>query len=161
MLNCDEASRYLLYAADDPTLLDMAAITALKDHVAACSRCRQEFESQRAVAVLLRQRPPDVLSPGFSAALAARLDSAQGWLAMADWRRWTFRLLPATTMVFLAALFWPTQTRQAPSPPNVIDSAVVAPSSTPDAILWQFGAPADAVVEAMLTGRRPEGGTGR
>ena len=43
------------------------------------------------------------------------------------------------------------------SPLNVIDSAVVAPSSTPDAILWQFGAPADAVVEAMLTGRRPEG----
>ena len=71
MLNCDAASRYLLYAADDPTLLDVAAIIALKDHLAACSRCRQEFESQRAVAALLRKRPPDVLSPEFSAALAA------------------------------------------------------------------------------------------
>jgi anti-sigma factor RsiW len=159
MLSCEEAALYLLYAADDARLLDGAARAALKGHIADCPHCREELEDQRAVATLLRTRPPDMPSPEFSAALAARLDEAQGWLAIADWRRWAFRLLPAAGILLLAAFLSPSHARKAASRENPLGGwLIVAGSSSPDAILWQFGTPADAVVEAMLTGRQPESG---
>jgi hypothetical protein len=156
MLSCEEAARYLLYAADDATLLDHASRAALNDHMSHCGECRRELEDQAAVAALLRTRPPDVPSLEFSAALRAHLDAASGWLSLADWRRWTVRLLPGTCILVLAAFVAPSHTsvRQGSA---LRGAPTISGSAASEAILWDFGAPPDAVVEAMLTGPQPQG----
>jgi len=156
MLSCEEAARSLLYAADDVTLLDAAARAALNDHMSHCAECRRELRDQAAVATVLRTRPPDVPSLEFSAALRARLDDTNGWLSLADWRRWTVRLLPAACILVLAAFVAPSHTSVRPGS-ALRDAPVISGSEASEAILWDFGAPPDAVVEAMLTGPQPQG----
>ena len=153
-MTCDQAVTYLLHAVDDPRALDASARVALTAHLAACTRCQRDFEDQRVVSALVRGRPPDLPSPEFFAALAARLDAAGGWLAMADWRRWTVRLSPIAAVLVLGALF----TAGAPpspqvSPPNWESADPTSAAS----VLWQFDMPPDSVVETLITGRAPAG----
>jgi hypothetical protein len=158
MLSCEEVARCLLYAADDGALLDDASRSALNDHILLCPECRRELDDQAAVAALLRTRPPDVPSPEFSEALRARLDRAQGWLGLADWRRWTFRLLPGACILVVAAFLWPSHSNTTPQGAPFSGAPITSGSPVPETILGQFGAPADTVVETMLTGREPRGG---
>jgi anti-sigma factor RsiW len=153
-LTCDQAITHLLHAVDDPRALDASARVALAAHLAACTRCQRDFEDQRAVAALLRGRPPDLPSPEFLAALASRLDAAGGWLAIADWRRWTLRLAPIAAVLVLGALF---TTGTPPSSPVSRPNWESADPTSAASVLWQLDMPPDSVVETLITGRAPAG----
>ena len=152
-MTCEQAASYLLRAVDDPGALDGPARAALRAHLATCDRCQQEFEDQRAIAALLRARPPDVPSAEFCAALAARLGAAGGWLAIADWRRWTLRLSPIAALLVIGALLSDGLSNP-PTTGRPTGWGASEPTS-PASVLWQFDMAPDAVVETLLTGRPP------
>ncbi len=88
-------------AADVPT--DETRHRALRRHLAVCVACRKIRDEQRAVRVVLAARPNRDAPPDFAARVMANLDPAGSWLDALDWRRWTFRLAPVATALFLVA----------------------------------------------------------
>ena len=101
-MQCHEVASFLARRADDAETLGASVRAEVDQHVAACAACRAELDAQRAVAVLLRARPADRLSPQFAARLSSRLDDAAGWFGIADWRVWTLRLAPVAAALALA-----------------------------------------------------------
>lgn len=122
---------------------------------------------QDLVAAALSSTPPVEVSPSFLARVNARIDAETiegeaGWLALADFRAWTLRLVPAAAAMALIAALWSggrdSTASSASSPssasPSTISSAstgspTFTPSSAGD---WQRDVSGNALLEAALTG---------
>ena len=125
---------------------------------------------QDLVAAALSSAPPVEVSPSFLARVNARIDAEAieeeaGWLAIADFRAWTLRLVPAAAAMALIAALWSgggDSTASSPSSPSspsssspsTISSAstgsqTFTPSSAGD---WQRDVSGNALLEAALTG---------
>jgi hypothetical protein len=108
---------------------------------------------QDLVAALLASAPPPPVSSGFLARVNARIEeeARQGWLALADFRLWTLRLVPAAAAAILIAVLWPTKPVESSAPAAAQTAAVqtFTPSSASD---WQGEVSANALLEAALSG---------
>jgi hypothetical protein len=117
-------------------------------------------QDQDLVAAALASAPPPEVSPGFLARVNARIDAERaqgdaGWMALADFRLWTLRLVPAAAALALIALLWPASTTTPASSSAATSAASSAaadfrPSSASD---WQSDVNANALLEAALAGR--------
>jgi anti-sigma factor RsiW len=169
MWSCGESAPYIVRLSDGIETIDDATRTELDAHLATCASCRADLETQRAVASVLRTRPPDRLSPAFSSRLAARLDEASGWFGIADWRAWTVRLAPVAAALALAAVLGGgapgngggSERRDesvAARAATVEEFALgVAEGAAADPLLWRSDLTPEAVVESMVTGELPAG----
>jgi anti-sigma factor RsiW len=128
-------------------------------HLERCQACRAELEDLRLVRGVLGARPRADLPPGFEGRLASRLDVPWTWVSAADWRRWTYRLVPvAAALVLLAGVFRGTsvETDGYPQLPQVLRTWALgdqAAGEPPSAILLEEGASTDSLLEAILTGQ--------
>ncbi len=101
------------------------------------------------VAALLASIPPPAVPANFVARVNARIDAAEGWFAVADFRAWTLRLAPLAAALGLIAVLWPgTATTTSSSPSTETPSADFSPASATD---WQQDVSADALLAAALT----------
>lgn len=173
MLSCEQLAPYLVRLSDGPETIagsiDEATLARLEAHLASCATCRDALETQRAVASVLRTRPADRVSPGFSNRLAVRLDEASGWFGIADWRAWTLRLAPVAAALALATVLGADVPAipgagegggdaQSMRPATIEEFAVgIAEAAAIDPLLWPSDVTADAVVESMVTGELPAG----
>ena len=111
----------------------------------------EKDSDQELVAAALASAPPPEVSPSFLARVNARIDADRdaGWLAIADFRVWTLRLVPVAAGVALIAVLWPAQatdsTAQVTAPTA---QATFTPSSEAD---WQQDVNANALLEAALS----------
>jgi hypothetical protein len=152
-MDCQKIVSVLARRADDADALDPAVCAEVDAHVAGCRACQREVEAQRAVIAWLRARPADRLSPQFASRLAARLDEASGWFAIADWRLWTLRLAPVAAALALAIYLGLGASSQTAI--TLDDWTAVAADGSAASVLLEPDVSADAVVETMLTGEPP------
>jgi anti-sigma factor RsiW len=157
MSSCDDALGWIARRADGDAL-DPAAQGALDAHLTTCAGCRAALDDQVEVSALLRTRPADTVSPAFAAALASRLDEAEGWFGLADWRAWTFRLAPVAVALALAALLTSDTSAQSSSVTLEEWTKATAGTSSGASLLWQQDVSSEDVVETMLTGQAPTPG---
>jgi predicted anti-sigma-YlaC factor YlaD len=167
--SCDDRQRWLARLADTAEApgLSSSERAAIDAHVDVCDACRAALADQRLVASVLRSRSPLQPSASFTRSLAIRLDEAQGWLGLLDWRTWTFRLAPIAVAIFLAAVF-------SGSPATTQDSATlvrsssgttesasttieawtrgVSESTSVASAVWQDRTSSDALLETMVLG---------
>ena len=110
-----------------------------------------EDRDQEAVAAVLRTTPPGRVSDDFLARVNARIDEAEGWLGLADFRAWTLGLVPTAVVLVVVAVLWPVSS-------NVRSAAVeqvaqqgptrtFSPASYTD---WEQDVPPNALLEAAL-----------
>lgn len=157
MLTCRDASPLIVRESEDA--LDERGRRELADHLGACASCRDDAAAQREVAALLRARPPLEASPRFAAAIAARLDGEVAWLALAEWRAWTWRLAPVAALLFLFALFAgrsSASVQQASSGTAAQASLgdALSPSTGAPSVFWDENVTGDQVLVTVLTGSR-------
>ena len=161
-MQCVDVAPFIARRADAPETLDGTILRAVDSHVAGCAACRALLDEQRAVAGMLRMRPANDVSVRFGAQLSARLDDASGWFGVADWRRWTLRLMPVAAALALATYLGLGASAQAPASapataaPSVNDWALAAAEgqsgSAKESVLWESGVSAESVLETMLAG---------
>jgi hypothetical protein len=114
---------------------------------------------QDAVAAALRALPQARVADDFLARVNARIDEAAGWLGLADFRAWTFALVPAAAVLVLLAILWPGAAAlpATPSPSPVAtessSAAAFSPASYSD---WQRDVTANALLDAALQPRAPD-----
>ena len=122
---------------------------------------------QDLVAAALSSAPPVEVSPSFLARVNARIDAEAieeeaGWLAMADFRAWTLRLVPAAAAMALIAALWSgggDSTASSPSSPSSSSPSTISSASTGSQTFtpssagdWQRDVSGNALLEAALTG---------
>jgi hypothetical protein len=165
-MTCTNAEPLLARLADDESSVPAAARDALRSHLAGCAACRAALEEQRAVAVWLRERPASQPRPGLVARVSARIDreadafEGEGWLDLANWRRWSAALVPLAAALLTAAYL-----------DLVRGGSTAATTTSSDAVAslqeWTTAeAPAllgpsisgDALFEVVLTGTAPSSG---
>jgi hypothetical protein len=77
----------------------------LARHLARCAACGEALRVQRQVAEVLASRPSSQPRPGLAQRVNDRIDNTIGWLNVADWRVWTWRLVPvAVALMVIASL---------------------------------------------------------
>jgi anti-sigma factor RsiW len=103
--------------------LDSGAAAGFEEHLAACEACRERVAAQKAVWRALDGWEPEPVSPGFDAALRARIDSERRgawWQALGSWiPRLGFQpalTLALASMVILAVALMRPQRTPAPAP---------------------------------------------
>ena len=122
---------------------------------------------QDLVAAALSSAPPVDVSPSFLARVNARIDAEAteveaGWLALADFRVWTLRLVPAAAAMALIAALWsggadsvassaasPSSSSSSTTSSSSTAAQTFTPSSAGD---WQQDVSGNALLEAALTG---------
>jgi hypothetical protein len=122
---------------------------------------------QDLVAAALSSAPPVEVSPSFLARVNARIDAEAieeeaGWLAIADFRAWTLRLVPAAAAMALIAALWSgggDSTASSPSSPSSSSPSTISSASTGSQTFtpssagdWQRDVSGNALLEAALTG---------
>ncbi len=116
-MTCRHAEPLLARAADGTLDADRSAALAL--HLAACADCRAALDAQRAMRVLLAERPEAPVPVGFATRVMANLPDASrepfarparrkpataaGWLDAVNWQAWTLRLAPVAGALFVGA----------------------------------------------------------
>lgn len=159
-MTCDDARRMIARRADESGDDERSAM--LDAHVSTCADCRAALEEQREVVAVLRSRPIAPVSATFSQRLAARLDDASGWLGIADWRIWTFRVAPIAAALALVALLTSSSTRTQTSSatPQVASPITIEEwarsgldASRISSMLWQKEVTTESLLESMVTGR--------
>ena len=116
-MTCRQAEPLLARAADGTLDADRGAALAL--HLADCADCREALDAQRAMRVLLAERPAAPVPVGFAARVMANLPdtsrepfarparrepvTAAGWLDAVNWQAWTLRLAPVAGALFVGA----------------------------------------------------------
>lgn len=147
IMQCSDAERLIARVVDGT--IDTSDRLALDAHAAACDGCRRSWAGQQAVASVLRARPASPAPAGFSARVAARLaEDNGGWVGMAEWRTWTFRLAPVMAALAFAALLTGGRTTAATS-----SASDQAPATDPATML--ISGPrlsGDALLNLALTG---------
>jgi len=88
------------------------------------------MSAQQAVVSVLGARPAAPVPAGLAARIAAEIALEAGWLGVADWRGWSFRLAPVAAGLILAAFLWGGVTEPA---------AEAAGSLTPIVETWLMG----------------------
>ena len=155
MVTCERALP--LITRDVDSVLSGDDRAALADHVSQCDACRSAFDEQHAVAHLVRARPAAEAPPWFAVRVAARLAGGPTWFDVAEWRTWTWRLLPVATALFIAAawLAGGTTGSQAPSASGTAATlTATASDAAPAAVLWEDNVTSDQVLLTVLTGSR-------
>jgi hypothetical protein len=164
---CTDAEPLLARLADDESSVPEEARDALRSHLAGCAGCRATLEEQRAVAAWLRDRPVSHPRPGLVARVSARIDGeagsfeGEGWLDLANWRRWSAALVPLAAALLAAAYIDVTGARSSSN--GVTASAGVAATfqeyTTADApALLEQSISGDALFETVLIGSVPAAG---
>ena len=116
-MTCRQAAPLLARAADGTLDADRSAALAL--HLADCADCRAALDAQRAMRVMLIERPETPVPVGFAARVMANLPdtsrepfarparqeptTAAGWLDAVNWQAWTLRLAPVAGALFVGA----------------------------------------------------------
>lgn len=116
-MTCRQAEPLLARAADGTLDADRSAALAL--HLADCADCRAALDAQRAMRVLLVERPAAPVPVGFATRVMANLPdtgrepfarparrapaTAAGWLDAVNWQAWTLRLAPVAGALFVGA----------------------------------------------------------
>jgi hypothetical protein len=110
----------------------------------------EQDREQDLVAAALASAPPPEVSTGFLARVNARIDAERdaGWLALADFRTWTLRLVPAAAALALIAVLWPATASDSAAKSATVTTQTFTPASETD---WQQDVSADALLEAALT----------
>jgi hypothetical protein len=148
MLSCADCERLIARRADGATL-DPSTAAALERHFEGCVSCRGILVSQHTVADILRSRPADRVSRGFSARLASRLDERTDVFDAIDWRAWTIRLSPVAAALALAAFL---TAAEAETTAATLDSWTSPEGGTVSSLLQDSGVTSESVLEQMLTG---------
>ncbi len=158
---CTDAEPLIARYADDESSLPAGARDDLAAHFAGCAACRAALEGQRDVAAILRERPIEAPRPGLVARVSARIDAGgepgDGWLGLANWRRWSAALVPLAAALLVAAYL--DLARATPAAP----SSTVAPTfdewtiGDASAVL-QPSMTGDTLIETILTGAVPSAG---
>jgi len=155
MLTCDGAAPLLARLADGT--LAGGARAALDAHLAGCPRCRAELDGQLAVVAVLARRPAAPVPAGLAARIAAEVALEAGWLGVANWRGWSFRLAPVAAGLVLAALLWGGRT----AAPAVDTTGSLTPivetwmmgerdSLPATSVFWQQDITADTLLATVL-----------
>jgi anti-sigma factor RsiW len=104
---CPDYLALIVRAADGA--LDADGRTRLDAHVGSCAACRQALAAQREVRAMLADLPavaaPGALRARVRAALEAGGARRVPWLAGADFRRWTWRLVPVAAALIVGAVY--------------------------------------------------------
>jgi anti-sigma factor RsiW len=115
----------------------------LDRHLSGCASCRGAVADQRAVRQVLQARPAATASAAFAATVMSAVAREGLWLRRLDFRRWTWRLVPATAALLLAA--WTVLPEPAgTSPPLISEDLPVS------AALWQESLNDTAVLSLMV-----------
>ena len=130
--------------------------TRLLQHLEHCAGCREELETQEAVAVMLAMRPTAEVPLGFADRVMANFKPAPGWLDTVNWRVWTYRLTPVAAMlVLLAGLgLAPTEAAEPLEFSDLVADWVVEGDSDAlpaSSVFWEDEVSEDALLEAVLT----------
>jgi anti-sigma factor RsiW len=155
MKGCDDARTWMARGADGS--LDEALRLALAAHLASCAACRDEAGAQGDVASVLRSRPVATVPPGFSARVSARLGRRASWIELAEWRTWTWRLVPVAAALMLAAVLWsggPASGGQAAASKSVALVDTDGARAAPEAVLWDSSIDEGLALRTVLTGAR-------
>lgn len=98
-MQCSEASKLMSLALDG--LLDSAAQSTLDEHLSSCLRCKEDWESLRALSQLLQAAPMAQPAPGFAGRVARRVAKRK---ARREVRRRGLLLLGSLTLLSLLTL---------------------------------------------------------
>jgi hypothetical protein len=160
MLTCDEAIPLLVRAADGT--LEPHERLRLDRHVRACTPCAQALVEQTEVAGLLRAMPASEPPARVAHAIALRIAGSSDWLAVVDWRKWSWRLAPMAATLLLAALSlhtWTSTDIEADTFPRMVEQLTIGESQELEpatALFWQTEVERDSLVYAVLTGSADE-----
>jgi hypothetical protein len=153
MLSCADCERLIARRADGAPL-DPRLAAELDGHLEGCVSCREALAGQDNVAAMLRSRPADEVSVGFSALLARKLDERTDFFDAIDWRAWTVRLTPVAAALALAAYL----TTADADTTATIDEWAAPTGGTVSSLLQDSGVTSESVLEQMLTGEAAVGG---
>lgn len=107
----------------------------LDEHLATCDACRAQLEELRAVMGVLGEWKAVEPTPGFEAALRARLAqepaSRQGWLVL---RPAYLVALAVAVLLAVGIILWQSTPPPVAAPPQVVQSAPPKPVSPPRAV---------------------------
>lgn len=98
---CQQFEPLLARAADDG--LAPAERARLDAHLATCTACGEALEAQRLVRGVLAARTLDQASRDFARRVMAEVERKAAWAERWDFRRWTWRLVPVTAALTIAA----------------------------------------------------------
>jgi anti-sigma factor RsiW len=113
----------------------------LDRHLSGCASCRVALADQRAVRQVLQARPAATAPPAFAATVMTAVAREGAWLRRFDFRRWTWRLVPATAALLLAT--WAVLPEPGTSTPSIENLPV-------SAALWQESLNETAVLSLMV-----------
>jgi hypothetical protein len=169
MITCIDAERLIVRFADDALGEEDRAVLAA--HVEECAACRRVLDDQREVFQILQARDEAIVPPSFAVRVAARIRSREtdspgqidGWLGLANWRRWTVALAPlAATLVLIVYLEDGASSNtstagqgQQAVPAVSLDIWPAVGGSTPAAVFLQPASSGDVLLETVLTGAVP------
>ncbi len=106
-------------------------------------------EDQSLVTAALASMPPPDVPAELVSRVNARIDAAEGWFGVADFRAWTLRLAPLAAALGLIAVLWPGTPTPTTSPASTETASTdFSPASAGD---WQQDVSADALLAAALT----------
>jgi Spy/CpxP family protein refolding chaperone len=135
MLTCRDAYALIVRTIDDDGL-PAEARARLRGHLAACGRCREEYETQHAVRRLLALHVEEPPPAGFESRLSARLARASAPHAAVSpgqagrWRAWFVRVaipIAATALLIVADARWRARDVAVPRAPRLA-TAVSSPA---------------------------------
>ncbi len=112
-------------------------------------------DAQAAVAAVLRSRPASGVPAAFAGRLSARLTAEGGWLGLADWRVWTFRLAPVAAALVVAAILFGSRASES----SFLLASVVETWAAGDrtdgrpatSLFWQADVPGESLLLTVLT----------
>ncbi len=112
-------------------------------------------DTQAAVTAVLRSRPASTVPAGFAARVAVRLEAERGWIGLADWRMWTFRLAPlATALVVVAVLFGGSASESSFTLASVVETWAAGDRTDgrpATSLFWQADVPGESLLLTVLT----------
>lgn len=104
---CPEYLSLLVRAAEGA--LEADARHRLEAHTRTCTACRDALAAQIEARAILADRPALAAPAALRARVRAALDTGQvpraPWLAGADFRRWTWRLVPVAAALIVGAVY--------------------------------------------------------
>lgn len=156
---CAEFLGLLVRAADDE--LGEEPRARLEAHLATCAACAEALETQRQARVAVAGWvPASVVSPGFAGRVMDAIDDerrgtvwstpdpgAIDWLALLDFRRWTWRLAPLAAALSLVAGLVVSQSSEALAEESLDVTAAVPASSA----IWSESVSESELLSLWLT----------
>lgn len=164
---CTDAEPLLGRLVDDEPSIPAEIRDGLHAHLAGCAACRAALDEQREVAAWLRGRPASLPRPGLAARVSARIDretgevAGEGWLDLANWRRWSAALVPLAAALLAVAyldLVRGSASATGTTPTTAAVTTLQEWTTVDGPVLLQPAVSGDALFEAVLTGSAPSSG---